>query len=286
MTPESLTPEPASPEPVTPVIDAHLHVWDTTELDISWVSESTLPQRTLIPDDDGPRSYVLVEADAEDPAQEAAWLSELARTDPRVHGLVVSVALEASGAEQELDRLADLGAVVGVRRLLQDRHLFDHPGLLRGLELLTRRDLPFDACVRAGELSALADLLQRAPGRPQRPELTVVLDHMGKPPVGDPTAMVAWRADLERLADLPNVQCKLSGLPAECRDDDELDEVLDDVVTTALGLFGPERCLVGSDRPVSSSAQDWCTRVLSMLPRQHRAAVGHDNAARIYRRRL
>lgn len=282
------------------VIDSHLHVWDTADFTIGWIAGAGLPARSPIPEGEAGRlRYVLVEADADDAAAETAWLARLAEQDPRVHGLVVSLPLEQAGTdpntvEEALDRIDALPAVLGVRRLLQDRNLFGHPGMLAGLTQLTARGLPFDACVRAYELPALTALLE------QVPELTVVLDHMGKPPVQvSDEAMQSWRSDLARLAELPQVHCKLSGLPAECRDQAQLDDVAAEIVTYAYRLFGPVRSMVGSDRPVSSDRpmsttggsrnsyhdDDWCARVLALIPSEHRDAVGYQNAARIYRRR-
>tara|TARA_R110001599_G_scaffold333962_1_gene550075 strand:- start:3259 stop:4056 length:798 start_codon:yes stop_codon:yes gene_type:complete len=261
------------------ILDAHLHIWDTSAASIAWLASAGLPPTASIPQVSGGRQYILVEADADDPAQEADWLAAVAAEDPRVHGVVASVALEKHDAGEKLARVADLPKVVGVRRLLQDRDLFDSSRLVQGMKLLAAHGLPFDACVRAGELPALTRLLAQAP------TLTVVLDHMGKPEIGDEQAMLKWRRDLACLAELPNVHCKLSGLPAQCRDAMELEGVTADVVGAAVELFGPRRCLLGSDHPVSLDPSDWCLRVLALLPSVHRSAVAHENALRIYARR-
>lgn len=133
--------------------------------------------------------------------------------------------------------------------------------------------------MRARELPALTRLLA------QVPELTVVLDHMGKPPVQDTAEAVRrWQNDLRELAALPHLHCKLSGLPAECRDEAELDAVAGDIAGHALEVFGAARCLVGTDRPVSRTTQDWCARMLDLVPEADRSRVAHSNAAAIYRR--
>ncbi|WP_447530290.1 amidohydrolase family protein [Vreelandella sp. TE19] len=261
------------------MIDTHLHVWDTSSVPISWLFDAGLPAKASVPDEFNDRRYVLVEADADDPGQEADWLSDVAARDTRVHGVVASVALEAPEVAAELARITALPGVVGIRRLLQDRDLFDDPNLLAGMKLLADHRLPFDACVRAAELPALTDLLK------QVPELTVVLDHMGKPEVGDEQAMNDWRRDMAHLAALPNVHCKLSGLPAQCRDSLELTQATASVVGEATRLFGPQRCLLGSDRPVSQNPDDWCLRVLERLPAEWHSVIAEKNALHIYARR-
>lgn len=259
-------------------LDAHLHIWDAAEVDIPWLQEAGLPLRADIPDQEPQRSYVLVEADAADPAREADWLIRKATQDPRIHGAVISVPLEAPDSGQQLETMAQQEAVVGVRRLLQDRDLFEDAGFGEGLRQLTTYGMPFDACVRAHELPALHRLAE------QHPQLTIVLDHMGKPPVADREAMQVWQRDLERLAELPQLCCKLSGLPAECETEDELQAALPETVGTVLEIFGPQRCLIGSDRPVSAWSRDWCEQALGLVSDQHRSAVGFGNAAAIYRR--
>ncbi|MDR5874172.1 amidohydrolase family protein [Vreelandella gomseomensis] len=261
------------------ILDAHLHVWDTSVVSIAWLAGAGLPPTASIPKVSGDRRYILVEADADDPEKEADWLAAVAAKDPQVHGVVASVALEKHDAGEKLASVAALPKVVGVRRLLQDRDLFGSSSLVQGMKLLAAHGLPFDACVRAGELSALTQLVG------QVPELTVVLDHMGKPEIGNEQAMHKWRRDLACLAELPNVHCKLSGLPAECRDAKELESVVTDVVGAAVEVFGPGRCLLGSDHPVSEDPSDWCSRVLELLPAADRSAVAHENALRIYSRR-
>ncbi len=260
------------------IIDAHLHTWNTAEVGIGWLAPAGLPERAPVPDDPPERRYVLVEADADDGWQETEWLVALARRDERVHGVVAAARLEGPATAAELDRLAAMNEIVGVRRLLQDRQPFEPAGLLDGLRVLAERGVPFDACARAHELPALIRLLERVP------ELVVVLDHMGKPPVQDAAAMRRWETDLQRLAELPHLHCKLSGLPGECRGDTELDTVTNDIVGHALRTFGADRCLVGSDRPVSQTTTDWCDRVLRLVPEADRARVARDNASAIYRR--
>lgn len=269
------------------MIDTHLHLWDTLRLAYSWLDDEPrlnrpitgreLDERTT----DG-RRVVLVEA-AVDPADvegETRWFAELATSHPAVHGFVAAVDLTRVDLEATLDALQARPGFVGVRHLLQDTTLLSsHPGqLAAALAELGRRGIPFDACVRAGQLPALRRLVESVPGT------TIVLDHLGKPPVGDPRALDRWRHDLASLAELPGVHVKLSGLPAECHDAGQLDDHLAGIVAYAVACFGPARCLVGSDWPMSDPGFDWCERVVELLPQPHRHAVAEANALTIYRR--
>jgi len=269
------------------VIDTHLHLWDTARLSYSWlggdprlnrpVTELDLTLRTA----DG-RWVVLVEADVDVPhaESEARWLSRLTQEQAAVYGFVAAVRLTDPHLGRTLDRLQALPGLVGVRHLLQGTTLMaDHRReVIRGLDELHRRGLPFDACVRAGQLDELRRLLADTSGGP------VVLDHMGKPPVGDPRAMDSWREHLAALSELPHVTCKLSGLPAECSTPEELQQALEPVVGHAIDCFGPRRCLVGSDWPVSDPDFDWCTRVIGLVPAPNRDDVAETTALTTYRR--
>ena len=151
---------------------------------------------------------------------------------------------------ERLDRLQELGKVVGIRRQLQDDPIafFDHPGLLEGLRMLPARGLPYDACIVHEQLPALTELLSKVP------DLPVVLDHLGKPPVaaGDDGT---WARNLAELAALPQVRMKLSGIAPEGSADRPVREQARSWLLTALDLFGPERCMIGSDWPVSAISE-------------------------------
>ena len=252
------------------IIDAHAHLWDTSRLTYPWLAdEPDLPAvfgpadlHGAAPEID---AYVFVEADCldEQAFDEAAWVASSPDEHPRLAGIVANAPLEASGAEAALTRLEAVDRVVGVRRLLQghDDAFFELPALAAGLRAVARRRWTFDACVHAGQLPALVGLARR------HPDLTVVLDHLGKPDVrGGPDAFARWRTDLAALAELPNVVVKLSGLPAQAGAQ-RID--LGHWLRAAVDLFGPDRAMLGSDWPVSSrgawTLPEWIESVRTAL---------------------
>ncbi|MEP6481792.1 MAG: amidohydrolase family protein [Rhodoglobus sp.] len=118
--------------------------------------------------------------------------------------------------------------------------------------------------VRQPPCAALTALLAKVP------ELPVVLDHLAKPPVatGDDGT---WERDIRALAALPQVSVKLSGMPPELRDGQELVSAARPWLEIALDAFGADRAMVGSDWPVSSmlprrlSPGRWLSMVLDEL---------------------
>ncbi|HEU0206521.1 MAG TPA: amidohydrolase family protein [Pseudolysinimonas sp.] len=251
---------------MTRLIDSHVHVWDPAVNHYDWLSGELA--RSYLPDEyraGAPQATgaICVEAGAGDGLAEARWVASLLW--PELLGFVAHAPLERGVAVADpLDRLQESGGVVGIRRMLQDQPLafFDDPGLLAGLRVLATRGLPFDACVRHAQLPALTSLLA------QVPDLPVVLDHLGKPPVahGDDGT---WARNVRALATLPQVRIKLSGIAPEGSADRAIREQARSWLVAAVEVFGPERCMLGSDWPVSAggpsreAAGAWLEHVVS-----------------------
>jgi L-fuconolactonase len=269
------------------LIDAHIHFWDPERLHYAWLEEIPALHRRFGPEalPEGRRSYVFVQADcrAEETWAEIAWITELAGQAPIV-GIVAYAPLhEGPAARPELERLAGHELVVGVRRLLQGEpeSLLRSEDLASGVGMLAELGLTFDACVTHEQLPAVTALAKRCP------DVTIVLDHLGKPDVVG-GRLDPWRADLAALAESPNVVCKLSGLTTEADHDAWTPDDLRPYLAHALACFGPERCLVGSDWPVATLATsyerwfDILLEFLADLPRPAREAILAGNASRVY----
>ena len=120
----------------------------------------------------------------------------------------------------------------------------------------------------------------------RHPNLAVVVDHGGKPPI----AAGGWQpwADLvAQIARHANVHCKLSGLATEARTD-WTPETLRPWVEHLLACFGPARLMWGSDWPVVNLAGGYARwlaasdLLLGELAAPDRAAIFGANARRFY----
>jgi L-fuconolactonase len=260
-------PSTVEPHARPSVVDAHVHFWDPGLLDYPWLRDEPSLFRRFGPDDlraDGVDvdGFVFVQAEcrADQAAAEVAWVHRLADAGTPVVGIVARAALEAGrGCEAELASYEKDPLVVGVRRLIQDEPpgFAVDPGFVEATRMLPDHALSLDLCVRHHQLEEAARLVERCPG------VTFVLDHLGKPPVG--RDVERWSRDLSRLADFPDVHCKLSGLATEAGPGDRTATALLPVLATAVEAFGPHRCLFGSDWPVSSTAvgyREWFDLVL------------------------
>lgn len=269
------------------LIDSHVHIWDPTALEYSWL-EGEL-DRPYLPADyqagaPATTGVIFVEAGPADKPGEVAWAASLGW--PELLGVVAHAPLEkGGGVVTELEALREAGPTVGIRRMLQDEPLafFEHPGLLEGLSALAQTGLPFDACIRHHQIAALTALLAKVP------ELPVVLDHLAKPPVatGDDGT---WERNLRALAAMPQVSVKLSGMPPEMRDDQDLVSAALPWLEIALDAFGADRAMVGSDWPVSALAPRrlapgaWLSMVLDELAASpaEREQLSWRTASRFY----
>jgi L-fuconolactonase len=283
---------PADGAAGTALVDAHLHLWDPRRLRYPWLTDLPALNRPFGPealDTGGHRltGAVFVEAGraAEQTFDEIRWVEELAAARPLLRGAVAHADLER-GREvaPDLRRLAAVALVRGVRRNLQDEPpgFATGAGHLDGVRLLAEYGFTADLCVRHSQLPEITGLVARVP------QVTFVLDHLGKPPVRA-GGLDPWREHLRRLAGHPNVVCKLSGLTTEA----ELDrwrpgDVLP-YLRHALAEFGPDRCLFGSDWPVATMATTydrWVAVVLEALAGQspaRREQVLAGTATRVYR---
>ena len=261
------------------VLDAHLHLWDPSERHHDWLEGQPALRRRFGPSDVDAGRYelagaVFVQADCRDDEalDEVRWVQGVAQ--PLVRGIVAYAPVHrGAAAEPALDALAEEPLVVGVRRLLQGGPVeaIVEPDLVEGMRLLAERDLMFDLCVSHDQLRAVARLVEASPGT------SFVLDHLGKPPVAA-ALLDPWRDDIARLASFPNVTCKLSGLATEAAPGWTSANVRP-YLEHALEVFGPTRCMLGSDWPVVTLAgtmEGWFDAVLdvvSELPADETSAV-------------
>lgn len=181
-----------------------------------------------------------------------------------------------------IDALDQQGAATrfrGVRPMGQWDSAVPAPEVLTALE---ERGLLFELMAHPDQLLAAAEALAAAG------DLVVVVEHTGWPRNDSQEEFTLWRKGMAALARLgPQVHCKLSGLAMPLHGMDP--KAFAPWVETAIELFGPERCVVGSNFPVDGlhgTLQELFTtmiRVLSGLSQPAIDAVFAENAERLYR---
>ena len=149
---------------------------------------------------------------------------------------------------QRLDDLRSEPKLRGFRHLIHnepDPHWILQATVLTSLAALQERGMILELpCVFPRHLGDVPELAASFPG------LTIVIDHLAKPPLGS-DAMGAWATELHAAASTPNVFAKISGLNTMLPHDDWDADDLRDAVAVAVDAFGPERLVCGSDWPVA-----------------------------------
>jgi len=246
--------------PNYPIIDTHLHVWDLQRLRYPWLSSvPALNRNHLLADYRtacgavavAKMVFVQCECDPTQAAAEAAWVTELAQTEPRLQGIVAWAPLElGEAAAADLGRLAANPLIKGIRRIIQfeaDPAFCLRPEFIRGVQLLPRYGFSFDLCINHTQLANTLRLVR------QCPEVKFIMDHIAKPDI-KAGQLDPWRAEMRELAALPNVWCKLSGLVTEADHTQWTATQLQPYIDQVVNCFGFERIIFGGDWPVSTQA--------------------------------
>ena len=178
--------------------------------------------------------------------------------------------------------------------------LYDSAGFRAGMAHLAPRGLTFELWCYHTQLGEAARLVR------DFPDQTFILDHFGGPVGIGPYAGRAdevfadWREAVAPVAACPNVMAKLGGLAMEVNGfgwherprpptSAELMDASRRYYETTIELFGTERCLFESNFPVEKVSCSYTVlwnafkRLTAGYSADEKAALYHDNAARIYR---
>ena len=242
-----------------PIVDAHHHFWDRSMsgYDHSWLEDEDMEKicKNFLPADlepfiqsTGVDKTVFVQTQHN--TIENDFVLGLADEHDWLAGVVGWVDLAGADCESQIEKYKANPKFVGVRHLVQgeqDDDFIISSDVSRGLALLEKHNLAYD-------LLFFVKHLRHAPTVAARhPNLRLVLDHLAKPVIKHQD-MTVWKDDLFAAAQHENVYCKLSGMVTEADWENWKTADLKPYVETALEAFGAERCMFGSDWPVSDLA--------------------------------
>ncbi len=277
-----------------PAIDAHHHFWDPATGDYPWMTGAGMPlARVFAPDDlrpllgpAGVERTILVQTWAS--LDESQAFLALAEATDFIAGVVAWVDLTDPDVGDQIDALvAGPGGrwLVGIRHLVHDEpdpRWLCRADVRRGLAEVARRGLVYDLLLRPREMPAALETVRALPG------LRFVIDHIAKPEIAA-QGFERWAPLLRPFGAEPHVWCKLSGMVTEADWTDWTAADIAPYIAEALRVFGPARCLLGSDWPVCLLAADY-GRVIGLvrdaiaaLPEADQRAILWDSAAQVYR---
>ena len=274
------------------IVDAHQHFWNLEREDLAWMTaEHAVIHRTFEPADleplllrAGVTKTVLVQAACTD-ADTDAMFAQACRHE--WIGAVIAW-LDLRSPERARQRLAELASqpkLRGFRHLIHDEpdaHWILGDAVLESLALVQERGLILELpCVFPRHLGDVPELAASFP------DMTMVIDHLGKPPLRS-DQMQSWERALRKAAAHGNVTAKISGLNTALPAGDWGAADLREAVAVAVDTFGPGRLLCGSDWPVAllngNYEQVWreTTRVVDDVAPEHAEQLLAGTATRLY----
>lgn len=291
-----------------PLIDAHHHIWELKR--IPWLQGPIQPRifgeysalkRDYLGDEfkrDLARHgitqsvYIQINVNPGDEVAETAWVQENADAHGIMQGIVAYANLSAPDVGAVLDAHLKYANLRGIRqqihwhenptyRFAPRPDVMNDPAWRRGLAELSKRGLTFDLQVFPSQMGNAARLAR------DFPDMKFVLLHAGMLEDRSAAGWEQWKNGMRELAACPNVWTKLSGLGTFVRKCSV--ELWKPVVQETLAIFGPARCMYGSNYPIESIWTSYseifdtmrdCTADLSSAEQR---LVFHDVAKAFYR---
>ena len=273
-------------------LDAHQHFWSYDAAHYPWIPPGSPLHRSWLPDDLAVLQKPLgldgsIAVQARQVIEESDWLLGLADQHETVKGVVGWVDLRADRVEADLERLAQHPKFVGVRHVVQEEPDDDFmlgQDFQRGISKLAAYGLTYDILIYPKQLAAAIRLTENFPAQP------FVLDHIAKPLI-KAGALEPWATQLRRLAHLPNVHCKVSGMLTEADHRAWTPEQFRPYLDVVFEAFSPSRLMYGSDWPVClfAGSYEQSFRLVDDYTRSltdaERAGLFGGNAAAFYLKR-
>jgi predicted TIM-barrel fold metal-dependent hydrolase len=271
------------------IVDTHLHLVYKSRFAYPWLAAAPPLDRDWKAEDyfaeAGPlgiEAALHMEVDVAEPDMEAETRF-VAGLHPRIVGAIAPARPESPDFPAYLERLRSIHGLKGIRRILHTSpdELSQSAPFVANMQLLGKAALPFDLCVLARQLPVGRELVAKCP------DTQFVLDHCGVPDVAG-KALDPWRADIKRLAELPNVAAKISGIAAYAKPDWTVAD-LRPFVEHVIDSFGWDRVVWGSDFPVvtlTGNLTRWVVAIrdiVSGASTDEQAKLFHVNAERIYK---
>jgi L-fuconolactonase len=235
-----------------PRIDSHQHFWKFDAAQYGWIgADQHVLRRDFLPTDletelmpAGIGGTIAVQA--QQTLDETRWLLALADQHPFLQGVVGWAPLTDANVAATLEQLAAHPKLRAIRHVLHDEaddYYMLRDDFNRGAAELKRFGLAYDILIFDRHLPQTIKFVDRHPNQ------VFIMDHLAKPRVRD-GLVSPWRENMRKLAQRPNVYCKVSGLATEADHTGWSEQQLLSYMNIVLEIFGPKRILFGSDWPV------------------------------------
>jgi len=272
-------------------IDAHQHFWHYSDQEYGWIDHTMEKlKKDFLPDDlyplmkdSGIDGSITVQARQK--VEETRWLLKLSEQNDFIKGVVGWVDLRHKNLSSQLEQFNQHPKFVGVRHVVQDEpddHFMLGKEFLAGIAELSHYNLVYEILIYHRHLPVAIKFVERFP------EQRFVLDHIGKPNIRD-GILDPWREHIQRLAEFPNVYCKISGMITETDWHNWKTSDFRPYLDTVFGCFGIQRVLMGSDWPVCTLAGGYnqvfkiVLNHIKSFSQEERSMIMGKNACDVYK---
>lgn len=239
-----------------PIIDTHIHLYDTTRPEgLPWPPKSDkVLFRPILPKDfdavanqNGVTATVIVEASEWIPDNQ--WVLDLVKHDPKRYiGLVGSLEVGTPDFAKHLRALSKDKRFVGIRLRERPRgDNFFNDNVWRDLNLLAELDQTLDVLMFNFSLEDVAMIADRVPN------LKILINHVAGADIDGKDADSTWITGVKKAAAEENVYCKISGLFQQSHRQPSPTKVefYESVLDVLTKEFGEDRLVYGSNWPVT-----------------------------------
>jgi len=271
------------------IIDSHQHFWIFDEEKDSWVTpEMQAIRRNFLPADlepvldaNGVNGCVAVQAAQSD--SETDFLLQLAEANVFIKGVVGWIDLRADNLYDRLERYSQFEKLKGFRHVVQaePEGFMLQPAFIKGVGQLVAFNFTYDILIQQHQLEEAFNFAVKLPN------VHFVLDHMAKPLI-KAGEIQPWANGIRKLAELPNVSCKISGMVTEANWKEWEKADFRPYLDVVYEAFGTDRLMFGSDWPVCLVAAEYegakgiVTDYLGMFSDAEFQKVMGKNAAGFY----
>jgi predicted TIM-barrel fold metal-dependent hydrolase len=288
------------------IVDTHHHLWDLSYLYYPWLTDRIEPRpygdyssircNYLIDDFlreiEGTQVQRSIHLGAHaDFRKETAWLQGIADAKEESrgfpHGIVPKADLLSPTLVDDLDFLAQHQNVRGIRQILSAAVMYGAAEIStsgawsRGMDNLESLGFSCDLQVLPSQMSSVYEAIS------EHSKMSFIIDHAGLVDFRDSELLSLWTEGIARLASLPNVFMKISGLmiPNNAWTADEARPVIHQMLET----FGIERCFFGSNFPIDRIASSYKSlwenfeSAVADLSDDEKDRLFYRNAAKTYR---
>ncbi len=287
-------------QPVIPIVDTHQHLWDLKKLKLPWLKNEGVKSinRDFLMSDylEATKGlgvtktvYMEVNVRQEDQKLEAEWVTGLCRDKSNpMQAAVIGGYPHDRDFKKYVRQYEESDYVRGVRTVLHDA---DRPAglclesrFVKNVRLLGKLGMSFDLCMRPGELTDAARLVEKCPGT------RFVVDHCGNMPVGsdDKALRKKWMTGMKALASHENVICKISGIIVTAPEGWKASDLAPNMIF-CIDTFGEDRACFAGDWPVcrlKATFAEWVAALKEIVkdrPLAARKKLFAENAEKFYR---